>query len=246
MKTNCPDLIIPLDFSAIDSALKMADLLAPEKPWMKIGLEMLMHAGPSFVTRISECGVPVFLDGKFHDIPNTVAGAVRNAVMTGAKMINVHAFGGLRMMQAAAAAAAESAEKAGIDKPLMIAVTVLTSISEEELNNEIGCIRTVSQQAVKLAILAKEAGMDGVVTSAHEISAIKKACGKDFLTVVPGIRLADSKSDDQRRIATPTSAIKSGADFLVVGRPVTEAVDPLQVCRQIRLEIAKAVENSKL
>jgi orotidine-5'-phosphate decarboxylase len=240
MKTFSPDLIIPLDFSDVDSALAMAQLLAPEKPWMKIGLEMLMHAGPSFVTRISECGVPVFLDGKFHDIPNTVAGAVRNAVKTGAKMVNVHAFGGLRMMQAAVKAAEESANNAGIAKPLMIAVTVLTSISEEELRDEIGCNRSANQQAVALAQLAREAGMDGVVTSAHEISAIKEACGKEFLTVVPGIRLANNVADDQRRIATPASAIRAGADFLVVGRPVTEAANPLMVCQQIREEMKNA------
>ncbi len=243
MKTIHPDLIIPLDFSNVDEALQMAKLLAPEKPWMKIGLEMLMYAGPSIVTRITECGVPVFLDGKFHDIPNTVAGAVRNAVKTGAKMINVHAFGGLRMMQAATNAATESADNAGIGKPLMIAVTILTSISEDELKNEIGCTRNTSQQAVALAKLAKEAGMDGVVTSAHEITAIKEACGKDFLTVVPGIRLANSAADDQRRIATPASAVKSGADFLVVGRPVTESADPLQVCRNIKTEMYNAISE---
>ncbi len=243
MKNIQSNLIIPLDFSSVDAALNMAVLLAPEKPWMKIGLEMLMHAGPSIVERITEYGMPVFLDGKFHDIPNTVAGAVRNAVKTGAKMINVHAFGGLRMMQAANNAAIESAENAGIEKPLMIAVTVLTSISEEELANEIGCVRNASQQAVALAKLAKEAGMDGVVTSAHEIIAIKEACGNDFLTVVPGIRLANSGADDQRRIATPASAVQAGADFLVIGRPVTESVDPLEVCRQIRIEMNNAIKK---
>ncbi|MHB9131869.1 MAG: orotidine-5'-phosphate decarboxylase [Armatimonadota bacterium] len=233
-------LIVALDYPDATSALGMAEQLAGLRPWMKVGLELLMSAGPKIVAEIRHLGVRVFLDGKFHDIPNTVAGAVRAATYTGANMLNVHACGGLRMMQAAHDAADEVASATGTPHPLLIAVTVLTSLSPHELQDEIGCTRPPLDQAVAMAKLAKEAGLDGVVASAHEVEAIKEACGHGFLVVTPGIRPASGAADDQRRVTTPREAIEVGADFLVVGRPITQAPDPVAACKAVLEEIEAA------
>lgn len=237
MPNTEPQLIVALDYAEADLALALARQLAPLHPWMKVGLEMLMHAGPQMVRDLRGLGLPVFLDGKFHDIPNTVAGAVRGATVTGANIINVHASGGVRMMRAARQAAEESAAEAGIERPLVIAVTVLTSISPEELRDEIGCANSPEEQVVALALRAKEAGLDGVVASVWEASAIKAACGNEFKVITPGIRPASGTADDQRRIATPRAAIEAGSDFLVVGRPITQAEDPGAACAAILQEM---------
>jgi len=231
--SNNPQLIVALDFPDARPALGLAHLLAPQRPWMKVGLELLMSAGPGLVREITAAGLPVFLDGKFHDIPNTVAGAVRAAVRTGARMLNVHAGGGLRMMQAAR----EAADNAAADtRPLLIAVTVLTSLAPEELREEAGVARPLPEHALALARLAKSAGLDGVVASVEEVAAIKETCGTDFLVVTPGIRPA-AAADDQRRVATPAGAVRAGSDFLVVGRPITQAGDPVAACAAILAEM---------
>ena len=237
MATSSPQLIIALDYATPDPALALARQLATQQPWMKVGLELLMHAGPQLVRELRALGLPVFLDGKFHDIPNTVAGAVRGATVTGANMLNVHASGGVRMMQAARAAAEESAASAGLPRPLVIAVTVLTSLSAEELREEIGCALTPEEQVVALALRAKEAGLDGVVASVWEAAAIKSACGQDFQVVTPGIRPQSGSADDQRRVATPRAAIAAGSDYLVVGRPITQAANPIAACEAIVREM---------
>jgi orotidine-5'-phosphate decarboxylase len=227
-------LIVALDYPDAPAALAMARTLAPLRPWVKVGLELLMQAGPQVVADLRDLGFDVFLDGKFHDIPNTVAGAVRGATATGAAMLNVHASGGLRMMQAARAAA-----EGASPRPLVIAVTVLTSIAAEELRDEVGCSRSPEEQVVALARLAQQAGLDGVVASVMEAAAIRAACGPEFVIVTPGIRPA-AVDDDQRRVATPRVAVAAGADFLVVGRPITQAADPLAACAAIQAEIAAA------
>jgi len=227
-------LIVALDYPDAESALAMARTLQPLGPWMKVGLELLMSAGPGIVSALTEMGLPVFLDGKFHDIPNTVAGAVRGATASGARILNVHASGGLRMMQAARQAA-----EATQPPPLVIGVTVLTSLSPEELRDEAGFARPMAEQVLALARLAKAAGLDGVVASVAECAAIKAACGQDFVVITPGIRPA-AVADDQRRVATPRDAIAAGADFLVVGRPITQAPDPAAACAAILQEIQEA------
>ncbi len=229
-------LIVALDYSDAFEALSLAQELVPLRPWVKVGLELLMHAGPRIISDLRDLGLPVFLDGKFHDIPNTVAKAMQASAATGASMINVHASGGVRMMQAAREAADVGAMISGLPRPLVIAVTVLTSLTPQEFRESTGCMCTLEEQAVAQAMLAKDAGLDGVVSSVSEVAKIKDACGNDFLTVTPGIRLAASQ-DDQRRVATPRAAIRAGADFLVVGRPITQAPDPYAVCAGILSEI---------
>ena len=242
MSTTTPKLIIALDYRAAEPALALAQQLIDQQPWLKVGLELLMNSGPQLVKELRAQGFPVFLDGKFHDIPNTVAGAIRGATSTGANMCNVHAAGGIRMMQAARDAALATATELNLPPPLVIAVTVLTSISAEELRAEVGCNLSPEEQAIALALRAHEAGLAGVVASVWETAAIKKACGDDFLVITPGIRPNSGSEDDQRRVATPANAISAGADFLVVGRPVTQAKDPAAACREILAEMKKCTK----
>ena len=209
----------------------------------KIGSQLFTAAGPAAVKEISALGPGVFLDLKFHDIPNTVAGAVlSSAAMTGVQLVNVHALGGTAMLHAAAQAISAGVPM-GADRPRLIAVTVLTSMDAKAIR-EVGIGGPPKTRVVKLAKLAKSAGVDGVVASVQEARAIRKACGRDFLIVTPGVRPASKsdgapgKSDDQARTATPTEAIKAGADFLVVGRPITAAPDPRAAAQSIVDEIA--------
>lgn len=233
-----PQLIVAFDYSDPAPAVALARQLAPLHLWGKVGLELLMHAGPQVISDLHRLGMRVFLDGKFHDIPHTVAGAVRGATRTGASIINVHASGGLRMMRAAREAADETATQLNIARPLLIAVTVLTSLSPEELLEEVGCARSAEEQVVTLAQLAREAELDGVVASVWEADAIKQACGHNFKVITPGIRPASGgASDDQRRVATPRAAREAGADFIVVGRPITMAADPLAAAKAIQHEL---------
>lgn len=180
--------------------------------------------GPQFVKELVRREFKVFLDLKFHDIPNTVAKACHSAAELGVWMMNVHAIGGLKMLQAAR----ESLKTYGKDKPLLIAVTVLTSFEEAELAS-VGISNTLPEQATHLAMLAREAGLDGVVSSAHEVKIIKQKCGENFITVTPGIRLPNNLKDDQSRVMTPQQAIREGSDFLVIGRPITQASNPHEV-----------------
>ena len=215
-------LCVALDFDDGAPARDLAARLAGRCGWFKVGLELFVREGPDLVAEIAERG-RVFLDLKLHDIPNTVAGAARAAVRTGASMINVHASGGRAMMEAALGAAADGAPSGR--RPFVVAVTVLTSIGAEEIA-ELPFSGSAPEAAFQLAALARSAGLDGVVCSAEDVTAIRAAHGEEFLTVVPGIRPAGADAADQRRIATPAAALTAGASILVVGRPITRAVDP--------------------
>lgn len=222
------ELIIALDYAEQQSALDLLQHIDPTKCAVKIGSEMFTLFGVDFVKLIVSRGYKVFLDLKFHDIPNTVAQACMAAADLGVWMVNLHASGGMAMMQAAANALAN---RQGI-KPYLIAVTVLTSMIDADLAL-IGINATVEQQANRLALLTQESGLDGVVCSAHEVQSIKQLCGRDFLTVTPGIRLTDDSLDDQSRIVTPAMAKNLGSDFIVVGRPITRSGNSQQVINKI-------------
>jgi orotidine-5'-phosphate decarboxylase len=201
---------------------------------LKVGSRLFTTAGPDLVRRLGDSGARVFLDLKFHDIPNTVAQAVDAAVRTGAWMINVHASGGAAMMQAAARAAAEAAAATGARPPLVIAVTVLTSMDEEMLK-QTGVTRPLAEHVLALARMAQSAGLHGVVASAQETAAIRRACGPDFVIVTPGIRGASAgqEKNDQSRTLGPAEAVKAGATYIVVGRPIIGAPDPGAAARSI-------------
>ena len=225
-------VIIALDYADANSAMALVDRLEPSACKVKVGKELFTAAGPAFVAALAQRGFDVFLDLKFHDIPNTVAQACKAAAQLGVWMVNVHALGGRTMMQAAREAI-ESASR----KPKLIAVTVLTSLTESDLH-EVGIEASPLAQAMKLAQLAGDCGLDGVVCSAHEAGAIRDRVGSRFLRVTPGIRLSDDSAGDQKRVMTPQVAIESGASYLVIGRSVTRAADPLSVLAQINREIA--------
>lgn len=227
-------LIVVLDYPELASALNMADLLDPALCKVKVGKELFTRSGPEVIHELKARGFDIFLDLKYHDIPNTVAQAVLAAAEAGVWMVNVHASGGSKMMMAAREALSQFPPDS---RPLLIAVTVLTSMSQQELNS-LGVAGSLEDQVIRLAGLARESGLDGVVCSAQEASQIKRACGTDFLTVTPGIRPAGAERNDQTRIMTPSEAIKSGADYLVVGRPITMADKPMEVVKDILGEIA--------
>lgn len=228
-----PRIIVALDYASAAEALAMAGRLDPALCKVKVGKELFTVAGPALVGNLVQRGFSIFLDLKFHDIPNTVAAACKAAAGLGVWMINVHAGGGRAMMQAAREALS------GVNHaPKLIAVTVLTSLGAEDLR-ELGHAEAPQVLAERLARLAAASGMDGVVCSAQEASALRRACGAAFCLVTPGIRLADAAQDDQKRIVTPAAAIASGADYLVIGRPITRAADPLAVLRAINAEISR-------
>jgi orotidine-5'-phosphate decarboxylase len=219
-------ILVALDVDSRAKALALADTLRGTVAGYKIGKQLFTAEGPDVVRALTARGDRVFLDLKFHDIPNTVAGAVRSAMLTGAWMVNVHASGGSAMMRAAAQAAHDTATRTGAARPLVIGVTVLTSMDEAALA-EVGTTRPLLEQVVHLARLAQAAGLDGVVASPQEIAAIRAACGPDFQIVTPGIRPAGQEgSDDQARTLTPRDAVAAGATYLVIGRPITAAADP--------------------
>ena len=217
-------LIVALDVADRTAAMSLVDQLNPKQCALKVGSEMFTLCGPDFVKTLVGKQFKIFLDLKFHDIPNTVARACKASADLGVWMLNVHASGGLPMMLAAR----EALLSYGKSRPLLIAVTVLTSMNAAELRAT-GIHEPLEQRVCALARLAKDAALDGVVSSAHEVPAIKAACGHDFITVTPGIRLASENPDDQARIITPELAIKAGSDYLVVGRPITQASSPAQV-----------------
>ena len=227
-----PKIIVALDYPTEAKALELVNQLDANLCRLKVGKEMFTLLGPSFVEKVQTKGFEVFLDLKYHDIPNTVAMACQAAASLGVWMLNVHASGGRRMMEAAAEAVANTQ-----NKPHLIAVTVLTSMSQDDLL-ELGIKESPAEQALKLAALAKSSGMGGVVCSAQEASSMQAQLGNDFLLVSPGIRPAGSKADDQRRIMTPVDALNAGSDYLVIGRPITQSDDPLGVLRTINSDIS--------
>jgi orotidine-5'-phosphate decarboxylase len=236
-------LIVALDFDSLSSAVKFAKQVADLVGMFKIGNQLFTAAGPAAVKEVSALGAGIFLDLKFHDIPNTVAGAVLSAAaMTGVQLVNVHALGGKAMLEAAVQAISAGVPM-GADRPRLLAVTILTSMDQKTMK-EVGIAGAPKLRVTKLAQLAKKAGVDGVVASVQEARAIRKACGRDFLIVTPGVRPQEksepSKHDDQARKATPTEAIRAGADFLVVGRPILAAPDPRAAAQSIVEEIAAA------
>ncbi|QKI89138.1 orotidine-5'-phosphate decarboxylase [Thiomicrorhabdus xiamenensis] len=222
-----PKVLIALDFADADAALEFVKPLDPKNCRLKVGKELFAVAGPEFVQQLVFQGFDVFLDLKYHDIPNTVAKAVAAAARMGVWMVNVHASGGSKMMKAAKEALT------GFEKPpLLIAVTVLTSMQREDLA-EIGLDIEPKEQVLRLAKLTQDSGLDGVVCSAQETAMLRKELGEDFCLVTPGIRPAGSAANDQKRIMTPADALKSGSSYLVIGRPITQAVDPIKALQSI-------------
>ncbi|MCK5844829.1 MAG: orotidine-5'-phosphate decarboxylase [Victivallales bacterium] len=235
-------LIVALDVEKLEKALEFVDAAGPEVEWYKIGSQLFCEAGPEAVAALKRRGKKVFLDLKFHDIPNTVANAVAAGVRMGADMVNVHASGGSVMMRAAVEAAKEAASAEGTETPLVIAVTVLTSMDASALGEVINAAdddANPAEHVRRLAQLAENSGMDGVVCSAMEIELIKGACGSDFTLVVPGIRPAGSALGDQKRVMTPAEAAAKEADFIVVGRPVLKAENPAAAAKSINAELCQ-------
>jgi len=238
MSTN--PLLIALDVDSVARAVETAALLHGVVGGLKVGKQLFVSEGPRIVETLTARGERVFLDLKFHDIPNTVAGAVRAATRIGTWMLNVHASGGRDMMRAAIDAAGEEATRQNRERPLVIAVTVLTSIDASTLQS-VGVTRPLIDQVEALAVLARESGLDGVVASAQEATRIRAACGPDFLIVTPGIRPSATKTDDQARTLTAGQAIAAGATHLVVGRPVLQASNPREAAQQLTDEIRLAL-----
>jgi orotidine-5'-phosphate decarboxylase len=225
-------LIVALDVDDLEQAAQLVRLLAGEVGMFKIGKQLFTHAGPQAVRQIQELGGEIFLDLKFHDIPNTVAKAAIEATRLGVKMFNVHASGSLEMMRLTAKEVRRVCRQQKLRKPIMLAVTVLTSLNQDDLQR-VGVERKVADQVVRLALLTKEAGMDGVVASPHEVADIREACGRRFVIVTPGIRPSDGNRNDQQRVMTPQNAVRGGVDYIVVGRPIIEAKDPVAAARAI-------------
>lgn len=229
---NKKPIIVVLDYPDAKSALDLAARLDPAACRVKVGKELHTAAGPSMIDALMQRGFDVFLDLKFHDIPNTVASACRVAAAQGVWMMNVHASGGRRMMLAAR----EAVDFAGV-KPLLIGVTVLTSLSDAEMS-EVGFSGTAAENVMRLAMLAKECELDGVVCSAEEATGLKAALGAEFQLVTPGIRLAGDAKGDQQRVVTPVDAVTRGADYLVIGRSITDAADPIATLHFINRQLA--------
>ena len=230
--TKLPRVFVALDFPDGHQALALAGRLHPKDCGLKIGKELFTSAGPDLVREIAGRGFAVFLELKFHDIPNTVASACRAATKLGVAMLNVHASGGREMMIAAREAVGDQATR-----PLLIAVTVLTSLADEDMR-ELGIPATAQDHALRLAKLTQGCGLHGVVCSAREAPALRAACGAGFKLVTPGIRPADAAKDDQSRIVTPMDAIRNGADYLVIGRPITQAPDPVAALQSVNASIS--------
>src|SRR3989338_4833876 len=229
-------LILALDVADLERAKKTVRLLAGAVGMFKVGKQLFTLAGPQAVKLIHETGGEVFLDLKFHDIPTTVAKAAIEATRLGVKMFNVHASGSLEMMRLTVREIGRVCRQENLRKPIMLAVTVLTSLNKSDLE-KVGVDGEVEDQVIRLALLTKEAGMDGVVASPQEVAAIRAACGRRFIIVSPGVRPQRAKRNDQRRIMTAEEAIRAGADYLVVGRPVMEAKDPLAAVHEILAEM---------
>jgi orotidine-5'-phosphate decarboxylase len=230
-------LIVALDVDTLGEAERLLDRLQGLVTRFKIGSQLFTAAGPPAVESVHKRGAEVFLDLKFHDIPNTVAGAAREAVRMGVLMFNVHASGGRAMMRAAADGAASAARELGARRPLVLAVTVLTSLDRSALSQELAVAASVEGHVLHLAGMAAEAGLDGCVASPNEIAALRTNRGPGWVIVTPGVRPAGSATDDQSRIATPRDAVAAGARYLVVGRPITAAPDPARAAEAVLQEM---------
>lgn len=233
-------LIVALDVSTMEQMKDIVDTLGDAVSFYKVGMELFYAAGEDTVAYLRDCGKSVFLDLKLHDIPNTVAQGVKSLTRLGANLITIHGQGGAVMLKAAADAAREAAEELGVERPKLLAITVLTSFDDTTWSG-IGGQLPIADQVRRLALLAKDAGVDGVVASPLEAKLIREACGDDFLIVTPGIRPAFAAANDQKRIATPSSALRDGASRLVIGRPITKADTPREAVRMI-LEEMEAVK----
>lgn len=231
---NDPKIIIALDYPEEAPALALADLLQPSQCRLKVGKELFTACGPSLLEKLMQRGFEIFLDLKFHDIPNTTAQACKAAASLGVWMINVHALGGRRMMEAA-----REAISSAMHQPKLIAVTMLTSMAQEDLA-DIGFNATPAEMVLRLATLARASGLDGVVCSAQEVALLRQHFGNEYCLVTPGIRPVQASVDDQSRVMTPRAALQAGSSYLVIGRPVTKAADPLQALIGINEEIAGA------
>ncbi len=237
-------LIVALDYPNVEQARQLIDTLQGIPCYIKVGMQLFYAAGPAFVRELKEKGYSVFLDLKMHDIPNTVKGGAHSITRLGVDMFNVHAAGGREMMKAAVAGMEQAlSEDSSLKRPVLIAVTQLTSTSQQTMNDDIGIPGSVEDTVVRYASLAHECGLDGVVSSPLEGPAIKAACGGSFVTVTPGVRPAGADVADQTRIMTPGRAIAAGNDYLVVGRPITAAADPRAAAEQIIEEMNEHVNH---
>ena len=232
-------LIVALDVENLADANRLVTTLFDDVKWFKIGKQLFTAVGPASVKLLHETRKNIFLDLKFHDIPNTVAGAVVSATKIGANMINIHASGGLEMMRAAGEAAEKQASELGIPEPTLLGVTLLTSVDEANFQRDFGTQRKLEDQVAYQAELSQKAGLDGVVASPLEIELIRKVCGNDFVILTPGVRPTWAAANDQQRVMTPAEAIDAGADYIVVGRPITAADNPREAARKIVQEIDK-------
>lgn len=238
-------LIVALDVDSREKAMDLVRELAGYVGFFKVGMELFYSAGTSIVQEIVNAGAKVFLDLKLHDIPNTVGRAARVLVRSGAAIINVHAAGGSAMMRAARESAREEADRLGKQAPLVVAVTVLTSIDQVVYNREMGFSGEVAERVRAWALLARESGLDGVVCSPREIEPVRESCGPGFKIITPGIRPVGAHMGDQRRVMTPGEAVRAGASYIVVGRPVTAAVDRPAAAAAILAEISEANDISE-
>ncbi|GAB4127818.1 MAG: orotidine-5'-phosphate decarboxylase [Rhodothalassiaceae bacterium] len=225
-------LFLALDSGDLESALSLARKVAPHVGGYKIGLEMFCTAGPAGIEPIAEIGLPIFIDLKFHDIPNTVAGAVRSVMRLKPAILTVHCSGGLEMLRAAAETVANEAERQDMDAPWLVGVTVLTSLDAGDLD-ALGIEGSTHKVVARLARLAEKAGLDGIVCAPHEISTARSTIGSDLKLIVPGIRPKGSDTGDQKRVMTPREAVSLGADILVIGRPISRADDPVMAVNAI-------------
>ena len=229
-------ILLALDMPDVDAALTLAAAVLPWVGGVKIGKEFFSANGPAGVRRIAQLGLPIFLDLKFHDIPNTVAAAIRASLPLRPRMLNVHAFGGAAMLRAAAEAVASAPDS---ERPVLLAVTVLTSLDAADLT-AIGILRPLPDLVEDLARSAQACGLDGAVCSPREVKRLRQVCGRDFVLVVPGVRPSWASSGDQKRVMTPAEAIDAGADYLVIGRPISGADDPAEAAERILTEVADA------
>ena len=238
MKSPQNYIIFPLDVSTVKEAARYIELLSESVGMFKVGLELFIQAGPEIIRIIQSSGsAEIFLDLKLHDIPNTVADASRAAVSMGVDMFNLHIGGGMRMMQAAVEAARDEADRIGIPPPILLGVTVLTSLDEDEMRRIYGTERSIRDQVAHMAEMAKSTGLNGVVASPLEIDVIRDRCGEDFTIVTPGVRPEWFGRGDQKRVMTPSQALRAGADYIVVGRPIYASDDPRGAAFKIIEEI---------